>query len=71
MNASTTALCTAWRGDNQGPHSFAEALSTYRQVQAEFPNATVKASDAFDDFVSTVLPFADTLPVMTHEMGDR
>ena len=70
VNASKTALCTSWRGDNQGPHTFDSALGTYRTVQAEFPNTKIRASDAFDDFVGTVLPVADTLPTLTHEIGD-
>jgi len=70
VNASRTALCTAWRGDNQGPHSFESALGIFKTVQGEYPNARVRASDAFDDWVATVLPVADTLPTLTHEMGD-
>ena len=61
MFSVSVGRCTAWKGDNQGPHLFSDALKVYTQVQAEFPNAKIKASDAFDDFVDTVLPFVDTL----------
>jgi hypothetical protein len=37
---------------------------------ALFPNADTVASDAFDDFLEDVLPFKDTLPVITAEIGD-
>ena len=60
-------LCSVF---GQGPHEFTAALQVYQRVQAEFPNAKIRASDAFDDFVAKVLPVQHTLPVLTHEMGD-
>eukprot|EP00038_Savillea_parva_P009725 m.185439 g.185439 ORF g.185439 m.185439 type:complete len:909 (-) comp16452_c0_seq1:57-2783(-) len=68
--AAHTALCYAWRGDNLGPHDSQDALSVFKTVESLFPNAHVVASDAFDDFVEDVLPVADTLPVVTAEIGD-
>ena len=41
---SKTAVCYAWRSDNQGPHGYYEALEIFTSVQKMFPNATVQAS---------------------------
>ena len=70
LSGSLTLNCYCRRGDNTGPHAFAEADGIFDQVQAEFPNASLQASDGFDDFVKTVLPVQHTLKTLTHEMGD-
>jgi hypothetical protein len=66
---SKTAICYAWRSDNQGPHAYDEAMGIFTSVQKMFPNATVSASDAFDDFISRVEPFKANLPVVTAEVS--
>jgi hypothetical protein len=68
--AAGRALCYAWKGDNQGPHSANEVGPIFKTVEGLFPRATVVASDGFDDFVADVLPYADSLPVVTAEIGD-
>ena len=68
--AARTALCYAWKQDNQGPHGGAEALAIFKGVEHIYPNAMVHASDAFDDFVTAVSPHAAGLPVVTAEIGD-
>jgi hypothetical protein len=68
--ASRTAICYAWRSDNQGPHAYDEALGIFQSVQKMFQNATVEASDAFDDFIAAVEPFKEQLPLVTAEIGD-
>ena len=65
---SRTAVCYAWRSDNQGPHAYSEALGIFTTVQKMFPNATVSASDAFDDFITAVEPYKATLPIVTAEV---
>lgn len=69
---SGVALCYAWEGDNHGPPSggAAQVNAYFDGVEAAFPDATVVASDAFDDFVADVLPFVHTLPTVTAEIGD-
>lgn len=64
------ALCYAWKQDNQGPHAGAEALAIFKGVERIYPNASVHPSDAFDDFVTAVLPFSTALPSLDREIGD-
>jgi hypothetical protein len=69
MAAAGAALCFAWRIDNSGPHDTVEAGLIYDEVSSRYPNATVVASSAFDDFVDEVVPVKDQLPVVTSEVG--
>ena len=50
VHSARTALCYAWKSDNQGPHSYDEANGVFKDVAKLFPGAEVVASDAFDDF---------------------
>ena len=70
ITVASVGICLSWRGDNAGPHAEDEARSIFAAVRSFFPNATVVASDAFDDFVADVLPVLHTLPVVTAELGD-
>lgn len=54
-----------------GPHKYEEAVVIRDAIKALFPGADVVASDSFDDFVTAVLPFKDSLPVVTQEIGVR
>jgi hypothetical protein len=47
------ALIMDWRGDNAGPHTYEEALASYKTIRAQFPGARVFAS-TFDTYVSRV-----------------
>ena len=67
---SKTAVCYAWRSDNQGPHAYEEALGIFTSIQKMFPKASVSASDAFDDFIRAVEPFKAQLPIVSAEIGD-
>ena len=70
MPAAGVAICYAWNSDNQGPHDFDDAMDIFDTVEKMFPNASVVASDAFDDFIRAVIPVKDLLPVVTAEIGD-
>lgn len=80
MQSAGTAICYAWRVDNTGPHSYDEAALIVDAVEALFPKAAgeakrkagrgVVASDAFDDFIQEITPYANELPVITQEIGD-
>lgn len=59
-------LALDFRGDNAGPPDEAEVRSHWAQLQASFPNATVKAG-TWDDFVDRLESVRDTLPVVTQE----
>jgi hypothetical protein len=66
-------LMMAWKQDNQGPHTVAEAEAVYAHVRSQFPEAEVVCS-TFDRFVSA-LEAADKggrakLHNVTEEMGD-
>lgn len=70
VHEAGTAICPAWRSDNTGPHSAEEALEIFQKVQAAFPNATVRSSDAYEEFLDAVKPVKDLLPTITQELGD-
>ena len=63
VEAAKTALCFAWKQDNTGPHSYQAAVDILQTAQTAYPNATVRTSDGFDDFIRKISPFEDTLPV--------
>lgn len=71
VKAAGHALCAAWRGDNEGPHSPEEVESIYRHVARQFPGAAISAS-TFDDFTRVLVHAAPhlQLPVVTGEIGD-
>ena len=56
--------------DNTGPHSYETAKQILQTAQTSYPNATVRTSDGFDDFIRKITPFEDTLPVIDYEIGD-
>lgn len=64
-----TAVALEVRSDNGGPHSLNEIAANYARLQAQFPNATVHASNMSEvaDATDTV---RDRLPVVTQEIGD-
>lgn len=64
-----TAICFAHTGDNLGPQSAAEILRVYDRLHAEYPDAEICAAD-LNDAAAAVLKTADTLPVITDELGD-
>ena len=68
--AAGVAICYSWRPDNTGPQSYPQAELIYDAVTVLFPKATVVSSDAFDDFIEDVLPYKNSLPVVTAELGD-
>jgi hypothetical protein len=45
-------------------------MGIFNETQRLFPNATLHASDAFDDFITAVEPFKANLPLVTAEIGD-
>ena len=64
------ALCYAWKLDNSGPHSYEHVKLIYDVIRDLYPGAELAPSDAFDDFISDIMPYKDTLPVITEEIGD-
>lgn len=70
VHEAAVAVCTAWKIDNSGPHSPGQAAALFDAAAVLFPEATIHASDAFDDFFTAVEPHSDVLPVVTQEIGD-
>ena len=64
------AICYAWRSDNSGPHTYAEAVSIFESAQRMFPAANISAINALDEFVAAVEPHKANLPLVTAELGD-
>lgn len=70
LPGSPDAMVVDWRGDNAGPPSTARLLITdFQTIQVQFPNAKIIPS-TFDQFIKTVQPVKDKLPVITSEIGD-
>ena len=57
------------RGDNSGPHTPAEIAAIYARLRAQFPGASVRASN-MNEVAAAVKPVHDHLPVVTEEIGD-
>eukprot|EP00053_Salpingoeca_punica_P002328 m.37251 g.37251 ORF g.37251 m.37251 type:complete len:723 (-) comp11520_c0_seq4:1207-3375(-) len=62
-------LCMDYNYDNTGPWTRPDVEQHWQQIMAEFPGAKVVPS-TYDTFVRLAMPFIDTLPVVTQEMGD-
>lgn len=55
--------------DNEGPPTEEEVLEAYRRLSEQYPDAQIIASD-LSAYARSILPFADTLPVIESEIGD-
>ena len=66
---SSVAVAVEVRGDNSGPHTPAEIAAIYARLRAQFPGATVGASN-FNEVASAIDRVRDGLPVVTAEIGD-
>jgi hypothetical protein len=71
----TKVLCTAFRGDNQGPPAdIPEIEGNFAQVKSEYPEARITTVGGFDEFFKAVVASKgamDSLPVFNQEMGDN
>lgn len=65
----TQAITFAHTLDNRGPQTAKQVGQLFAEIQAEFPDATVKAS-TLDAFAAALWPVKDQLPVVTAEIGD-
>lgn len=63
------AVDIAVRNDNSGPHTFAEIAAMYAQLRAQFPGASIEASN-FNAVAAAVDEVRASLPVVTEEIGD-
>jgi hypothetical protein len=66
---SDLAVAIMVRGDNSGPHPPEEIAAIYADLQRQFPNAQIIASD-LTQIANSVDPFRNHLPVLTEEIGD-
>lgn len=65
----SAAVTFAHTLDNRGPQTAEQVVQLFAAIQAEFPQATVKAS-TLDAFAAALLPLKEQLPVVTEEIGD-
>ena len=63
------AVSVNFTGDNHGPHSLEQINRIYAQLRTQFPAAEVVAS-TLDAVAADILPDLESLPLVTHEMGD-
>ncbi|KAH3758229.1 glycoside hydrolase [Pelomyxa schiedti] len=63
------ALATVWKSDNDGPHSAADVIGIYKDIQFRYQNAEIITS-TLDDFVIQLEKIKDQLPIVTSEVGD-
>ena len=66
---SDLAVSVEVRNDNSGPHTVEEITAIYSKLRAQFPNATVQASD-LSEVALAMEPYRAHLPVFTEEIGD-
>jgi hypothetical protein len=64
-----TAVAMEVRTDNSGPHSLAEIAAIYSRLGAQFPNATLHASN-LSEVAQATDPVRHRLPIITAEIGD-
>jgi len=64
-----TAICFAHTGDNLGPQSARELFEVYDALHAQYPDAAIRAG-SLNEVAEAVAKIADTLPVVTQEIGD-
>jgi Domain of unknown function (DUF5054) len=66
---STLAIAVVVRDDNAGPHTPEEIQKTHGDLQARFPNAVIVPTN-LTTVANEIAPHADSLPVVTQEIGD-
>ncbi len=64
-----TAVYFAHTGDNMGCQSAQTVEALFRTLQAQYPDAQIVAGD-LNDLALEVRKIENTLPVITHEIGD-
>jgi hypothetical protein len=62
-------LAFSHSNDNIGPQNLEQVQQTFAQLRVQFPGCEVFAS-TLDAFAQALLPFADSLPLVTAEIGD-
>lgn len=69
VEGTDEALAFGHTIDNLGPQTIEQVRDVYAEYRAQFPEARLVAS-TLDDFARALLPYAETLPVVTEEIGD-
>jgi hypothetical protein len=66
---SDLAIAIVVRGDNSGPHPPDEIAKIYSDLNRQFPNAQITATN-LTEIANSVEPFRKNFPVITGEIGD-
>lgn len=66
---SDLAVAVEVRNDNSGPHTIDEIHQIYAKLRAQFPGASVRASN-LTEIANAVQKYEAALPVFTQEIGD-
>ncbi|HUE43118.1 MAG TPA: DUF5054 domain-containing protein [Candidatus Sulfotelmatobacter sp.] len=66
---SDLAYAIVMRDDNAGPHTPEEIAATFLNLRTRFPNAEIHATD-LTHIADAVYQHADSLPLITQEIGD-
>lgn len=66
---TSEAVAIMFTGDNHGPQTVEQVVDAYRNIQAQYPDATIVASD-LNEVANTINSISKTLPVVTSELGD-
>jgi len=69
IQGSDLAIAIVVHDDNSGPHTSEEITKVYGELNRQFPNATVKATN-LSEIGNTLDALRDQLPVITEEIGD-
>jgi hypothetical protein len=65
----SSVLIPWWKGDFEGPPNKTQIETVFSSLRYTYPNAVVKFS-TFDDWVTEMLPYRNTLPVVEKEIAD-
>jgi hypothetical protein len=66
---SDLAIAVEMADDNAGPHSLEEIRKIYADLRAQFPHATIQASN-LTEIANAVVEHKTAFPVVTQEIGD-
>lgn len=69
INGTTTAVYFAHAEDNKACPTAFQVVKLFNKLKSDFPRADIVAAD-LNDVALEIRPIADTLPVVTQEIGD-
>lgn len=66
---TSEAVALMFTGDNHGPQTVGQVMEAYKNIQTQFPDAEIVASD-LNAIADTIQSVKNMLPIVTQELGD-